>query len=36
MKMEHSITAPYEGKVKRVHYHEGDVVKGGAVVVEME
>jgi 3-methylcrotonyl-CoA carboxylase alpha subunit len=36
MKMEHTITAPYEGKVKRVYYHEGDVVKGGAVVVEME
>ena len=36
MKMEHSILAPYEGKVRRVHYHEGDVVKGGAVIVEME
>jgi 3-methylcrotonyl-CoA carboxylase alpha subunit len=36
MKMEHAITAPYEGKVRRVNYREGDVVKGGAVVVEME
>ncbi len=36
MKMEHSIIAPYEGKVRRVHYTEGAVVKGGAVIVEME
>ena len=36
MKMEHSIIAPYEGRVRRVHFHEGDVVKGGDVVVEME
>jgi 3-methylcrotonyl-CoA carboxylase alpha subunit len=36
MKMEHTITSPYEGKVRHVNYQEGDVVKGGAVVVEME
>ena len=36
MKMEHSIVAPYEGKVRRVHYHEGEVVKGGSVIIEME
>ncbi len=36
MKMEHAITAPHEGKVRRVHYQEGAVVRGGAVVVEME
>jgi 3-methylcrotonyl-CoA carboxylase alpha subunit len=36
MKMEHTIIAPYEGKVRKVHYHEGAVVKGGAVIVEME
>ncbi len=36
MKMEHTIAAPHAGKIKRVHYHEGDVVKGGAVLVEME
>ncbi|MEO6888005.1 MAG: acetyl/propionyl/methylcrotonyl-CoA carboxylase subunit alpha [Ktedonobacteraceae bacterium] len=36
MKMEHTITAPADGIVRRVHYKEGDVVRGGAVVVEME
>ncbi len=36
MKMEHAITAPYEGKVQRVLYSEGTVVQGGAIVVEME
>ena len=36
MKMEHSIVAPYTGKVSRVHYQEGAVVKGGAPLVEME
>ena len=36
MKMEHTIVAPYAGKVRRVHYAEGDVVKGGAVLIEME
>jgi 3-methylcrotonyl-CoA carboxylase alpha subunit len=36
MKMEHTIAAPYAGKVRHVYYQEGDVVKGGAVIVEME
>jgi 3-methylcrotonyl-CoA carboxylase alpha subunit len=36
MKMEHTIAAPHAGKVRRVLYREGDVVKGGAVLVEME
>ena len=36
MKMEHTIVAPYAGKVRRVHYQEGAVVKGGAALVEME
>ncbi len=36
MKMEHAITAPYEGKVQHVHYQEGMVVPGGATVVDME
>jgi 3-methylcrotonyl-CoA carboxylase alpha subunit len=36
MKMEHALTAPYEGKVRHVHYQEGAVVPGGAVIVEME
>lgn len=36
MKMEHTIVAPYEGKVRKVYQQEGAVVKGGAVLVEME
>jgi len=36
MKMEHAITAPYAGKVRHVFYQEGAVVKGGAVLAEME
>lgn len=36
MKMEHAITATHDGKVRRVLVQEGDVVKGGAVVVELE
>lgn len=36
MKMEHAITAPHEGRVRRILYQEGNVVKGGAIVVEME
>jgi 3-methylcrotonyl-CoA carboxylase alpha subunit len=36
MKMEHTIIAPYAGRVRHVHYKEGDVVKGGAVLIEME
>ncbi|GAC1382155.1 MAG: hypothetical protein NVSMB33_09320 [Ktedonobacteraceae bacterium] len=36
MKMEHTIAAPYAGRVRRVHYQEGAVVRGGATVVEME
>ncbi len=36
MKMEHAITAPYAGKIQRVHYPEGAVVRGGAIVIEME
>ncbi|GER83034.1 3-methylcrotonoyl-CoA carboxylase subunit alpha [Thermogemmatispora aurantia] len=36
MKMEHVIAAPYDGVVRRIYYREGDVVQGGAVVVEVE
>ncbi len=36
MKMEHTITAPQDGKIKRIHAREGEVVRGGAVIVEME
>ncbi|HEX4207262.1 MAG TPA: acetyl/propionyl/methylcrotonyl-CoA carboxylase subunit alpha [Ktedonobacteraceae bacterium] len=35
MKMEHAITAPYAGKVQKVHYQEGAVIAGGAAIVEM-
>ena len=35
MKMEHAITAPYEGRVQRIYYQEGAVVPGGTVLVEM-
>ena len=36
MKMEHTIAAPYAGKVRHVYFQEGAVVKGGATIVEME
>ncbi|HTI15911.1 MAG TPA: acetyl-CoA carboxylase biotin carboxylase subunit [Dictyobacter sp.] len=36
MKMEHSIIAPYDGCIKRIYYHEGDVVTGGANIIELE
>ena len=36
MKMEHTIAAPYAGKVRQVYFPEGAVVKGGATIVEME
>lgn len=36
MKMEHTIAAPYTGKVRRIHYTEGSVVKGGVPIIEME
>jgi len=36
MKMEHTIAAPYDGKVRHVYFAEGAVVKGGATIVEME
>jgi 3-methylcrotonyl-CoA carboxylase alpha subunit len=35
MKMEHAITAPYDGKVDHVYYQEGAVVAGGATLIEM-
>ncbi len=35
MKMEHTIAAPYAGKVGRILYQEGSVVPGGAIVAEM-
>lgn len=36
MKMEHTIAAPYAGRIQQIHYQAGDVVKGGAVLIEME
>jgi 3-methylcrotonyl-CoA carboxylase alpha subunit len=36
MKMEHAITAPCIGKVRHIFYQEGAVVKGGAILAEME
>jgi 3-methylcrotonyl-CoA carboxylase alpha subunit len=36
MKMEHTIAAPHAGKIRHVYYKEGDVVKGGVVLVEMD
>ena len=36
MKMETTITAPFEGKVKKVHLHVGELVEQGDLVVEMD
>ncbi len=36
MKMEHAITAPYEGKIDHIYYQEGAVVPGGATLVDMQ
>lgn len=36
MKMEHTISASHDGTVRRVYYQEGAVVRGGAILVEME
>ncbi|GAC1350717.1 MAG: acetyl-CoA carboxylase biotin carboxylase subunit [Ktedonobacteraceae bacterium] len=36
MKMEHTIAAPYTGKIRHVYFQEGAVVNGGATIVEME
>ena len=36
MKMEHTIAAPHSGKIRHIYPNESEVVKGGAVIVEME
>ena len=36
MKMEHAIVAPYRGRIRRVAYSAGEVVPGGAVLIEIE
>ena len=35
MKMEHVIQAPYAGVVQRVHYRPGDLVPGGAALIDL-
>jgi biotin carboxyl carrier protein len=35
MKMEHTLTAPYDGVVLRVAFGLGDRVQAGAVLVEL-
>ena len=35
MKMEHVIQAPYAGVVQRVHYRPGDLVAGGAALIDL-
>jgi 3-methylcrotonyl-CoA carboxylase alpha subunit len=36
MKMEHSITAPADGRVERVNYAVGDLVEEGAELVAFD
>ena len=36
MKMEHTLTAPEKGRIKRLPYGVGDVVPLGAALVEIE
>jgi pyruvate carboxylase len=36
MKMETPLVSPYEAVVRRIHVVEGDRVRGGALLVELE
>jgi 3-methylcrotonyl-CoA carboxylase alpha subunit len=36
MKMETPLVSPYDAVVRRVHVREGELVAGGAVLVELE
>jgi 3-methylcrotonyl-CoA carboxylase alpha subunit len=36
MKMEHTITAPADGRVKEIHYAAGDQVLEGAELITLE
>jgi 3-methylcrotonyl-CoA carboxylase alpha subunit len=36
MKMETPLASPYEAVVRRVHVAEGELVAGGALLVELE
>lgn len=35
MKIEHTIVAPRDGKIKQLFYREGDIVEEGADVLDM-
>jgi 3-methylcrotonyl-CoA carboxylase alpha subunit len=36
MKMEHTVTAPTDGRVRAVHFAEGDQVEEGAVLLDFD
>ena len=36
MKMEHPITAPHDGVIKKIHFKEGELVSADAVLAEMQ
>jgi len=36
MKMEHVVTAPYDGVVRKLPFHTGALVAKGAALVELE
>jgi 3-methylcrotonyl-CoA carboxylase alpha subunit len=36
MKMEHTIPAPGDGKIVKLHYAEGDQVEEGAILIDFE
>ena len=36
MKMEHVVTAPYDGVVRKLPFHAGALVAKGVVLVELE
>ena len=36
MKMEHTVVAPGDGRIVRLHYAEGDQVEEGAILIDFE
>jgi 3-methylcrotonyl-CoA carboxylase alpha subunit len=36
MKMEHTLSAPGDGRIVQLHYAEGDQVEEGAILIEFE
>jgi 3-methylcrotonyl-CoA carboxylase alpha subunit len=36
MKMEHTVVAPGDGTIVRLHYAEGDQVEEGTILIEFE